>query len=42
MRLLAAETGVSASTIRRIWCAHGLKPFLVETFKVSRDAKFVE
>ncbi|MGH7239064.1 MAG: IS630 family transposase [Candidatus Saccharimonadales bacterium] len=41
-RLLAAETGVSASTIGRIWRAHGLKPHRVETFKVSRDPKFVE
>lgn len=28
--------------MRRIWRAHGLKPHLIETFKVSRDSKFVE
>jgi hypothetical protein len=26
----------------KVWRAHGLKPHLVETFKVSRDPKFVE
>lgn len=41
-RSLAAATGVSASTIRRIWQAHGLKPHRVDTFKVSRDPQFVE
>ena len=41
-RRLAAATGVSASTIRRIWQAHGLKPHRIDTFKVSRDPQFVE
>lgn len=41
-RSLAAVTGVSASTIARIWRAHGLKPHRVDTFKVSRDPEFVE
>lgn len=41
-RSLAAATGVSASTIRRIWKAHGLKPHRADTFKVSRDPEFVE
>jgi len=41
-RQLAAVTGVSASTIRRIWHAHGLKPHRIKTFKVSRDPQFVE
>jgi transposase len=41
-RSLAAVTGVSASSIRRVWKAHGLKPHRVETFKVSRDPLFVE
>jgi len=41
-RQMAAVTGTSASTIRRIWQAHGLKPHRVETFKVSRDPRFVE
>ena len=41
-RSLAAATGVSATTIRRIWRAHGLKPHRVTSFKVSRDPQFVE
>lgn len=40
-RSLADATGVSATTIRRVWKAHGLKPHRVETFKVSRDPEFV-
>jgi len=36
----AADVGVT--TVRRIWRAHGLKPHLIETFKVSRDPKFDE
>jgi transposase len=41
-RTLAAAVGVSASTIHRIWDAHGLAPHRVKTFKVSRDPHFVE
>ena len=41
-RLLAAEQGVSKSTINRIWQGHNLKPHLVKTFKLSRDARFLE
>ncbi|WP_414215217.1 IS630 family transposase [Cupriavidus necator] len=41
-RKMAAELGVSASTIMRHWHAHGLKPHIVRGFKVSRDPKFVE
>lgn len=39
---MAAATGLSDSTIGRIWREHGLKPHLVETFKLSRDPQFVE
>jgi len=39
---MAAEAGVSASSVRRVWKRHGLKPHLVRTFKVSNDPKFVE
>lgn len=39
---MAKETGLSDSTIGRIWREHGLKPHLVKTFKVSNDPKFVE
>ena len=41
-RTLAAQVGVSDTTVLRIWRAHGLKPHLVQTFKVSRDPLFVE
>lgn len=41
-RSLAKVMGLSASTIRRIWKRHGLKPHLVRTFKLSKDPKFVE
>lgn len=41
-RSLAAVSGISEASVRRIWKAHGLKPHLVKTFKVSRDPKFVE
>jgi transposase len=36
-RTLAARTG---STIHKIWKAHGLKPHLTRTFKLSRDPAF--
>ena len=41
-RTMAAAVGVSEATVRRIWHAHGLKPHLVTTFKVSNDPQFVE
>ena len=41
-RTMAAKTGISDSSVLRIWRANGLKPHLVETFKVSRDPQFVE
>jgi transposase len=39
---MAAATGLSESTIGRIWREHGLKPHRVETFKLSNDPEFVE
>ena len=41
-RKMAAQLGVSASTVMRHWQAHGLKPHLVRGFKVSRDPKFAD
>lgn len=41
-RSMAAAAGISASTVRRIWAAHGLKPHRVEAFKLSRDPEFAE
>src|ERR1035437_6345655 len=39
-RTMAREVGISETGVRRIWHAHGLKPHLIETFKVSRDPEF--
>src|SRR6516165_8788434 len=39
---MAAKAGVSAATVQRVWAARGLKPHLVETFKLSNDPKFEE
>jgi transposase len=39
---MSKATGLSESTIGRIWREHGLKPHLIDTFKLSKDPKFVE
>jgi transposase len=41
-RTMAKEKGVSHSTVQRIWDAHGLQPHRLETFKLSKDKRFVE
>ena len=41
-RTMAAATGLSEASVRRIWHAHGLKPHLVEGFKLSNDPRFAE
>lgn len=41
-RLMAQEQGVSKNTVNRLWQLHNLKPHLSQTFKLSRDAKFLE
>ena len=41
-RTMAAEMGISEATVRRIWHAHGLKPHLLESFKISKDKHFDE
>jgi transposase len=41
-RTMAQEFAVSRSTVQRIWNARGLKPHLVETFKLSNDPRFAE
>jgi transposase len=41
-RSMAAAAGISEASVRRIWHAHGLKPHLVKTFKLSRDPAFTE
>jgi transposase len=42
VRRLAAATGVSSSTVHRIWRDHKLKPHQVRSFKFSRDPQLVE
>jgi transposase len=42
VRTMAPVAGLSASSIQRIWSAHGLKPHLTKTFKLSNDKHFVE
>jgi transposase len=42
LRTMAEAQGVSASAVMRIWHAHGLKPHLTRTFKLSNDKHFVE
>lgn len=39
---MAAKQGVSKNTVNRIWQLYNLKPHLHQTFKLSRDAKFLE
>src|SRR5712664_3108470 len=41
-RLMAEAQDVSKSTVNNIWQSHNLKPHRVKTFKLSRDAKFLE
>ena len=39
---MAEAQGLSEASVRRIWRQHNLKPHLIETFKLSRDKRFVE
>jgi transposase len=41
-REMARRTGVSASTVQRIWHAHALQPHRLETFKFSTDPRAEE
>ena len=42
IRSMAAAVGLSRSSVQRIWRAHGLKPHLTKTFKLSNDKRFVD
>ena len=42
VRRLAAATGISSSTVHRIWRDHKLKPHQVRSFKFSTDPQLVE
>ena len=39
---MAAEMGISPSSVGRIWAEAGLKPHLVRRFKISNDPQFEE
>jgi transposase len=39
---MAKQSGLSKSTVGRIWKAFRLKPHLTETFKLSKDPLFIE
>jgi transposase len=41
-RTMAARVGIAPSSVHTIWKAHGLKPHLTRTFKLSRDPAFSE
>ena len=42
IRSMAAEAGLSHTTIRRIWAAFGLQPHRSETFKLSTGPLFID
>lgn len=42
VRAMAAEVGISHTSVQRIWAEAGLKPHLVKTFKISNDPHFEE
>ena len=42
VRTMAEVSGVSPASVQRIWAAHGLRPHLIRTFKLSKDPRFEE
>jgi transposase len=42
VRSMAKHSGLSKSTIQKVWSARGIKPHLIETFKLSNDGQFEE
>ena len=42
IRKMASAVGLGYTSVQKIWKAHGLKPHLVKTFKLSNDKRFVE
>jgi transposase len=41
-RSMAEAQGISKSTVSNIWRSHNIKPHRTETFKLSRDPRFLE
>lgn len=42
VRTMAQVSGQSSASVQRIWAAHGIKPHLIRTFKLSKDPRFEE
>jgi transposase len=42
VRSMARHSGLSKSTIQKVWSARRIRPHLVETFKLSNDKRFEE
>jgi hypothetical protein len=40
--MMAKAVGISASSVQRIWRAHGLQPHRVRQFKLSNDPRFID
>jgi transposase len=40
--MMAKESGISATAVRRIWRAHGLQPHRYRRFKLPNDPRFAE
>jgi hypothetical protein len=40
--MMAKAVGISASSVQRIWHAHGVQPHRVQQFKLSNDPKFID
>ncbi len=41
-RMMARQSGISTSSVQRIWRAFGLQPHRTETFKLSTDPLFID
>lgn len=41
-RTMAKKSGISHSSVQRVWDSHHLKPHLIKTFKLSNDRHFIE
>jgi transposase len=41
-RSMAARVGIGKDAVAKIWADHGLKPWKIDTFKISNDPRFEE
>ena len=39
---MAVAQGISKSSVSRIWRSHNIKPHRTETFKLSREPRFLQ